>query len=551
MPITPNALVALLCAFALSFAASCGPQKPPTVSAPPNDASRSVEPDTLGLSGMSADDFPPDEFIEELPPGSDSLLLEETGVADSTEVNVGAIFDNAYRRHQTAQQYIRDARAQIDTALALLDSIPEYADTTALANRDEMVLDFSRLVRQLSFAELPEGPSRNEEIPLQMNRFVEREIQNFQTIERAHFLTWYERSGAYVPYLKERFRREGMPEHLAWLPFIESGFSTRALSSARALGLWQFIASTGYRYGLRRDRWIDQRMDFERSTTAAIAYLRDLHDLFGDWNTALAAYNSGEGRVLRTINRQRADYMDDFWDLYIQLPSETARYVPRFHALLQIIQDPEKYGFTDLPETDAPLEYDTLSVNRQVQLSDIAARLRVGREEIERLNPELRSKITPGYPYTLRVPKGMAEQAAQIIGTVPETKAPELPEYVIHRVRYGETLSSIAQRYRTSVWAIQQANGIRNPRLLRAGQRLRVPTRAAPAPRSSSRSGVRSASGSSPPEGTTIHVVQSGDTLWSISQRYSMSVAQIRRLNGLSRSSNIYPGQKLIVSAIP
>ncbi|MFC1890705.1 lytic transglycosylase domain-containing protein [Thermodesulfobacteriota bacterium] len=169
----------------------------------------------------------------------------------------------------------------------------------------------------------------------------------------------------------EELEAAGLPLQLSWLPLIESGFKVKAYSRARALGLWQFIPSTGYRYGLKRDLWIDERMDPLKSTRAAIEYLSDLHGLFGDWATALAAYNCGEGNVLRAIRAQKINYLDDFWDLYLHLPSETARYLPKFLATLAILDDPQSYGIT-LPEPDPPLYFKSVRVEKPARLSDIA-----------------------------------------------------------------------------------------------------------------------------------------------------------------------------------
>jgi len=503
--------------------------------------------DSVSFVDTSAEDIPPEvtEISDSL---SDSLYVEEQ-TGDTVSVPYAdTVFSIAYQRYLTAQALVRQAREQVDTALALLDTIPDDADTNVVANRDEMVIEFSRLVRQLVIMENRDGPSRDGEIPLQMNRYVEREIRSFQTVEREHFLRWYRRSGGYISCIQRLMREEGMPEQLAYLPFIESGFSSRALSSARALGLWQFIASTGYRYGLKRDRWVDQRMDFEHATRAAIGYLRDLHVLFGDWNTALAAYNCGEGRVLRTINRQRVDYLDDFWDLYTQLPVETARYVPRFHATLQVLKDPAKYGFTDLPEPDQPIAFDTVATDREMALRDIATRLGIASEDLEYLNPELRAKITPAYPYHLRVPVGMSQQTAQIIAEIPAARVPEAQawDYVAHRVRRGETLGSITRRYRTTVAAVRQANRLPRSNIVRVGQVLRVPARG-------SGGGRAVASGRSTPStddsgSPTVHVVRSGDTLWSIAQQYDTTVTRLREYNNLNPGSNIHPGQRLIVS---
>ena len=293
-------------------------------------------------------------------------------------------------------------------------------------------------------------------------------------------------------------------------------------------------------------------MDFERSTTAAIAYLRDLHAMFGDWNAALAAYNCGEGRVLRTINSQANQYMDDFWDLYVRLPQETARYVPRFHAVMAIMQDPLKYGFSDLPQPEPPIAFDTLIVDRQVKLADIAERTGIDADVLTRLNAELRTGVTPQYPYRLRVPVGTRDSVVVAVNAVPTTSAPNLPDLITHRVKRGETIASIARKHRTTVAAIRQENGLRRNSRVRVGQVLRIPVRSrtsTPSQVASSSARTARNSNSHSSEGSpSIYVVRSGDTLWSISQRYSLSVDELRRLNGLSRRSTIKPGQRLVVS---
>jgi hypothetical protein len=239
-----------------------------------------------------------------------------------------------------------------------------------------------------------------------MNADVEKEIRSFQTVERNFFERSYERSGYYLPLMKQQLRQAGLPEELAWLPLVESGFQVHALSKARALGPWQFIPSTGYKYGLNRDLFIDERMNVEKSTQGAIAYLTDLHGLFGDWLTALAAYNCGEGRVLKVISRQQIDYLDHFWDLYNQLPNETARYVPRFLATLHIVKNPKKFGM-NLPEPYAkPIVYETVKTNKSMKLFDIACQMGISTDTLVMLNPELRHQITPDRPYDLKIPQG-------------------------------------------------------------------------------------------------------------------------------------------------
>jgi membrane-bound lytic murein transglycosylase D len=273
----------------------------------------------------------------------------------------------------------------------------------------------------------------------------------------------------------DRLAKAGLPAQLGWLPLVESWFKVRALSRASALGMWQFISSTGMRYGLERDTWVDERLDPEKATDAAIAYLVDLHDFFGDWPKALAAYNCGEARVMR-LSRRSADEYLDFWDLYELLPGETRRYVPRLLAALLIIENPAKYGMT-LPEPDAPpSNVATVSVERSVKLERLDAELGLEAGTLAALNPALRHQATPKRPYDLRVPAGREETLLARIGSVP-LWTPPVPQYATHRVRSGETLSLIAGRYRTSVSAIMRANNLRSANRLRIGQRLRIPLR--------------------------------------------------------------------------
>jgi membrane-bound lytic murein transglycosylase D len=310
-----------------------------------------------------------------------------------------------------------------------------------------------------------------------MNEYVEREIKVFQGIERDFFIESYKRSGRYYPDMVQAFRDAGLPEDLAWLPLIESGFKVRALSRARALGLWQFIPSTGYKFGLKRNDWIDERLDPAKSTQAAIAYLKELHQIFGDWTTVLAAYNSGEGNVLRVIRGQKINYLDNFWDLFLQLPRETSRYVPRYLATLSIIKDPGRYGFT-LGEPDRPVPSETVTVEKPVHLRSVADAMGVPVSEIAALNPELRRDATPPTRYTLKVPTGSSDTLLAKLDSLAKYVPPK-PEYVLHRVRRGETLSGIALRYRTSVQRIAETNRMSENTLLRTGQRLRIPLRSA------------------------------------------------------------------------
>jgi membrane-bound lytic murein transglycosylase D len=334
-------------------------------------------------------------------------------------------------------------------------------------------------------------------------------------------------------------KEAGLPEELSWMPMIESWFKVNAFSRARALGLWQFIASTGYLFGLKRDRWIDERMDFEKATDAAIQYLSQLHSMFGDWTTALAAYNCGEVRVQRVIRSQRSEYMDNFWDLYLMLPRETSRFVPRFIATLLIINNPKKYGF-NLSEPDQPLEYETVRINHPVKLSALSKALNLENDTLDLLNPELRNKSTPDYEYELRVPTGYGEKVVASLENIPKYIPPEAT-YRYHYVRRGETVSVIARRYGTSVSAIARANNLGRNYLIRIGQRLKIPVQG--------QSYVSYRARSLTKEGEKlIYLVKKGDNLYVIAKSFNTTVQEIKRLNKL-QSNMLNVGQRLIIQS--
>ena len=288
--------------------------------------------------------------------------------------------------------------------------------------------------------------------------------------------------------MKQQLRQAGLPEELAWLPLVESGFQVHALSKARALGPWQFIPSTGYKYGLNRDLFIDERMSVEKSTRAAIAYLTDLHGLFGDWLTALAAYNCGEGRVLKVISRQQIDYLDHFWDLYSQLPNETARYVPRFLATLHIVKNPKKFGM-NLPEPYAkPIAYETVKTHKSMKLFDIACQMGISTDTLVMLNPELRHQMTPDKPYELKIPQGLGQQYASVADQIKESRPPAPPErerktkVVKYKVKRGDTLASISKKFGTSSKSMLSANGLKSESQVTEGKILKIPAKQREAP---------------------------------------------------------------------
>lgn len=429
----------------------------------------------------------------------------------------------------------------LDAAYTLLLKIDEGEATDLLQQKEDIRFLISKRILEIYASRNSVVNGDYNAIPLTMNSEVQREIDSFtRGAEQEFFANAYQRSGKYRPYILEELSKAGLPAELSWLPLIESGFKPHAFSKARALGLWQFIPSTGYKFGLERDEFIDERLDPEKSTEAAIKYLTALHQMFGDWSTVLAAYNSGEGRVLRTIRTQGINYLDNFWDLYKQLPCETARYVPRFLAVLHIVSDPGKYGLSGVT-LDTPLTYETVAVSRQAHLKKIAAAIYVDEDLLAELNPELRQKILPGITYPLKIPAGKKEELLAAIDSLPVASASDQPEESVpayHRVKKGDNLSTIAKQYHTTVQNITRANNISKKTGLQTGQLLKIPlarkwaatATPEPAPKAAKKS--------------TQHVVSRGDSLWNIAQRYGTTVNTIKRLNSLS-SAELTVGQVL------
>jgi len=379
------------------------------------------------------------------------------------------------------------------------------------------------------------------EIPLEMNEQVERWVEYFTTGKgRERFTIYLQRAGRYESMIRKRARDAELPEDLLYLAMIESGMNPNAYSRARAVGLWQFIASTGRAYGLEISYWMDERRDPFRATDAAIAHLGDLYERFGSWYLAAAAYNAGPGRVSRGIRRTGSD---DFWDLSDArvLRRETRNYVPKLLAAAMIARNAEEYGFGDV-EPMPPLEFDVVQVPDATSFDVLADAAEVTEAEIRDLNPHFPRQVTPpDREVDLRVPVGQADIFAANYAKVP---ASERVTWLEHRVTRGQTLGAIANRYGTSVTAIRAANNNVSPRRLQIGQRLVIPrSRAA---RVASTGSTRVRATQSTPDGPLTITVRRGDTLWALAREYGTSTRNLMAMNSLG-SSVIRPGDRITV----
>lgn len=285
------------------------------------------------------------------------------------------------------------------------------------------------------------------------------------------FARYLARSGRYLRMMKNILREEGVPEDIAYLPLIESGFYTHAYSRSRASGPWQFISATGKRYGLKINWWVDERRDPVKSTYAAARYLRDLHERFGSWSLALASYNAGEGKISRALKVTKAK---DFWSVMrtMAIKRETFNYVPKFIAARQIAVDPEAYGFSNIPYQD-DFTYDEVIIEFPMSLDVIAKAAGCDVKTVKDLNPELRRWSTPPVDkYNLKIPRGSRETFLTSLPKIPKAQRVTVK---VHIVRSGDTVSQIAHRYGVAQRAIITYNRLSRRALIRPGQRLIIP----------------------------------------------------------------------------
>ncbi|GJL56362.1 MAG: hypothetical protein NPIRA02_34940 [Nitrospirales bacterium] len=364
-------------------------------------------------------------------------------------------------------------------------------------------------------------------VPLVLNRHVERNLHYFQNGIPERFQSYLDRYAKYQDLVEQIFKEFGLPTELGHLSLVESGFNPRAYSRARASGPWQFMKATGRMYGLNVTWYVDERRDPVKSTIAAAHHLRDLYDRFGSWPLALGAYNAGGGKINRAIRRTGSR---DFWKIrktwYIR--RETKEYVPRFVAATLIASHPTDYGFT--VKQVAPYSYDEVLIHKRVHLKAVAKTTGISFEDLRELNPELRRSIVPalrkGYP--LKVPAGAGPLVKKQHDRIKPWTQPPPPATTWYRVRYGDSLSVVAKRFGMKVRALKNLNRL-SGNLIRVGDRLRVREKDAPIDLKS-----------------RWYIVRRGDNLSKIAKRFGTTTRSLKNLNNLS-GHLIHVGDKLQV----
>jgi len=403
-------------------------------------------------------------------------------------------------------------------------------------------------------------------IPLEFNTRIKSFVDYFTIRDREYTKSVLANRDLFFPIFEEALAKRGMPDELKYLSIVESGLRPNAMSRVGAAGLWQFMPATGRSYGLSQSWYIDERMDPYEATEAACRYLKALYNMFGDWELALAAYNTGPGNVRKAI--RRSGYQKTFWEIYNYLPRETRSYVPQFVAMIYTLNYLDEHNFIiDEIDMNHQVAHDTLQVNGYMHMETFANLVNLCVDDLISLNPHVIRGATPDGTtnFPLRIPSDMAEDIRRnrlmILDSASKVGRAEL-EYLarsspgstygrtrqVYRVRSGDVLGSIAQRYHVRVSDLKRWNNL-NSNLIRVGQRINIWT--LPHYSSSTRETYVVKNVPKPVPvvtGGIYHLVKSGESLWSISKLYQdLSIEKIKKLNNLT-TSNIKPGQKLLIN---
>lgn len=410
-------------------------------------------------------------------------------------------------------------------------------------------------------------------MPLVFNDNVRAFVDYFTLKNREYTKGVIERRDLFFPIFEETLAKYGMPDELKYLSIVESGLRANAISRVGAGGLWQFMPSTGRAYRLKQSWYIDERMNPHQATEAACKYLRELYNMFDDWELALAAYNTGPGNVRRAI--RRSGYKKTFWDIYRYLPRETRSYLPQFVAIIYTFNYLEEHNFVEHElNMQAAIDYDTIHVNNYFHMETFASQLNLCVDDLIKLNPQIiRGAIPSGVKkYPFKIPNDLKEEVDNskqfLLDTASKVGQKELAYLArnmpgstygrtkqVYRVRSGDVLGSIAEQYHVRLSDLRKWNNIRGS-MIRVGQRLNIWVMPYYNAKTKSSYAVKNLPTTVPkptaPKEELIagnfYKVRNGDSLWSISKKFDdLSIEKLKKLNNLT-TSRIDPGQKLRIS---
>ena len=479
----------------------------------------------------------------------------------STSKNIALVTDEV--KKDSAQLVNHKEATLIDSLwLNSMYNSPLY-DEFQFVDPDESISD--TILDELTTTILKERLSHlNSKTPFDVayNPSLERLIKHYLKTRKKTLGNLMGKAAYYFPMFEEHLDKYDLPLEIKYLAIVESALRPRARSRVGASGLWQFMYYTGKQFNLNVSSYVDERHDPIRATEAACKYLSSLYSIFGDWDLALAAYNSGPGNVSKAIRRSGGS--KNYWNLRNYLPRETAGYLPAFYATYYILEYAKEHDIQPTKLLTSRFETDTIIVKHQITFEQINKVLNTNDELLEFLNPQYKLNIIPfvkGKNYTLRLPKHLIgtfvsneeqiyafAKADEAQREKPLPKYFENPQRIRYRVRSGDYLGKIANRYGVSVSQIKRWNGLRSSRLS-IGQRLTIYPRkfASSSTKKNKTSVAKKSTVKTLPKGTyTTYVVKKGDSLWLISQKYpKVSVDQIKNWNNIWSVKSLKPGTKL------
>ena len=413
-----------------------------------------------------------------------------------------------------------------------LESLPKISKPPFQAIEPSIAVDISKQAteedQQTETADIPLPPKYG--IDFEVNYKIQQWLDRLSRSNQKYFRATLIRFDRVRPRMEEIFKDHGLPTDLVYLSLVESGGNPNAISYAGATGYWQFMSGTARRYGLGINTWIDERRDLDKSTIAAAKYLKHLHSIFDDWFLASAAYNAGEGTILRIMKRNPD--IECFWDISPGMPikRETLAYVPKFTATLIMARNREEYGLP-IPESTESLapSHETITINTFIYLDEIAEVIGISQDRLAKLNPELIRGCTPpmAQQYELEIPAGTAARVSGYLSSINDNEPHT--EYVTHTIKKGDTLSGLARKYSSKTITIAQTNRMKTADILTIGNVLVIPINTV----------------SNKPRRKHTYMVAKGDTIKSISQKKGVSAQDIIEVNNIKNPELIYPNMVL------